>query len=95
MCFSPQADVAGGLVICAIGIDAVRHAGPCAGLLIAVLYVVAVCGTLLMPGCRTVVIFALSTSLPSSSLPGSLFLGSLLCTAASPNPILNAPGPAG
>ena len=25
MCFSPQADVAGGLVICAIGIDAVRH----------------------------------------------------------------------
>ncbi len=25
MCFSPQADVAGGLVICAIGVDAVRH----------------------------------------------------------------------
>jgi hypothetical protein len=25
VCFSPQADVAGGLVICAIGIDAVRH----------------------------------------------------------------------
>jgi uncharacterized protein DUF6629 len=25
MCFSPQADVGGGLVICAIGIDAVRH----------------------------------------------------------------------
>ncbi|MGD0702923.1 MAG: DUF6629 family protein [Trebonia sp.] len=25
MCFSPQADVAGGLLICAIGIDAVRH----------------------------------------------------------------------
>ena len=25
MCFSPQADLAGGLVICAIGIDAVRH----------------------------------------------------------------------
>jgi hypothetical protein len=25
MCFSPQADVVGGLVICAIGIDAVRH----------------------------------------------------------------------
>src|ERR1700732_3562584 len=25
MCFSPQADIAGGLVICAIGIDAVRH----------------------------------------------------------------------
>src|ERR1035437_3900564 len=25
MCFSPQADVAGGVLICAIGIDAVRH----------------------------------------------------------------------
>jgi hypothetical protein len=25
VCFSPQADVAGGLVICAIGVDAVRH----------------------------------------------------------------------
>ena len=25
MCFSPQADVVGGLVVCAIGIDAVRH----------------------------------------------------------------------
>ena len=25
MCFSPQADIAGGLVICAIGIDALRH----------------------------------------------------------------------
>jgi hypothetical protein len=25
VCFSPQADVAGGLLICAIGIDAVRH----------------------------------------------------------------------
>ena len=25
MCFSPQADLAGGLVICAIGVDAVRH----------------------------------------------------------------------
>ena len=25
VCFSPQADIAGGLVICAIGIDAVRH----------------------------------------------------------------------
>jgi hypothetical protein len=25
VCFSPQADVGGGLVICAIGIDAVRH----------------------------------------------------------------------
>jgi hypothetical protein len=25
VCFSPQADLAGGLVICAIGIDAVRH----------------------------------------------------------------------
>jgi hypothetical protein len=25
VCFSPQADVVGGLVICAIGIDAVRH----------------------------------------------------------------------
>lgn len=25
MCFSPQADVLGGLVICAIGVDAVRH----------------------------------------------------------------------
>ena len=25
MCFSPQADVAGGLVICAIGVYAVRH----------------------------------------------------------------------
>lgn len=25
MCFSPQADVVGGLVICAIGVDAVRH----------------------------------------------------------------------
>jgi hypothetical protein len=27
MCFSPQADVVGGLVICAIGVDAVRHIG--------------------------------------------------------------------
>jgi hypothetical protein len=27
VCFSPQADVGGGLLICAIGIDAVRHAG--------------------------------------------------------------------
>lgn len=27
MCFSPQADVLGGLVICAIGVDAVRHVG--------------------------------------------------------------------
>lgn len=25
MCFSPQADIVGGLVICAIGVDAVRH----------------------------------------------------------------------
>jgi hypothetical protein len=25
MCFSPQADIGGGLVICAIGVDAVRH----------------------------------------------------------------------
>src|ERR1700733_3867600 len=25
VCFSPQADVVGGLVICAIGVDAVRH----------------------------------------------------------------------
>jgi hypothetical protein len=25
MCFSPQADVAGGVLICAIGIDAIRH----------------------------------------------------------------------
>src|ERR1700689_3318914 len=25
VCFSPQADVVGGLVVCAIGIDAVRH----------------------------------------------------------------------
>ena len=25
MCFSPQADLVGGLVICAIGVDAVRH----------------------------------------------------------------------
>jgi Family of unknown function (DUF6629) len=25
VCFSPQADIAGGLVICAIGVDAVRH----------------------------------------------------------------------
>ena len=25
MCFSPQADIAGGLVITAIGVDAVRH----------------------------------------------------------------------
>ena len=25
MCFSPQADVGGGVLICAIGIDAVRH----------------------------------------------------------------------
>ena len=25
MCFSPQADLAGGLVICAIGVDAARH----------------------------------------------------------------------
>ena len=27
MCFSPQADVGGGLLICAIGVDAVRHIG--------------------------------------------------------------------
>lgn len=27
MCFSPQADVAGGLLICAIGVDAIRHIG--------------------------------------------------------------------
>ena len=27
MCFSPQADIAGGLLICAIGVDAVRHIG--------------------------------------------------------------------
>jgi hypothetical protein len=27
VCFSPEADVVGGLVICAIGVDAVRHAG--------------------------------------------------------------------
>jgi hypothetical protein len=27
MCFSPQADVIGGVVICAIGVDAVRHIG--------------------------------------------------------------------
>jgi hypothetical protein len=27
VCFSPQADVGGGLVICAIGVDAVRHIG--------------------------------------------------------------------
>jgi hypothetical protein len=27
VCFSPQADVVGGLVICAIGVDAVRHIG--------------------------------------------------------------------
>src|SRR5580704_8195038 len=27
MCFSPQADLVGGLVICAIGVDAVRHVG--------------------------------------------------------------------
>ncbi len=129
MCFSPQADVVGGLVICAIGIDAVRHVrqrreflalawipllpvfvplavivleptrrrklmmvpfastgtvvavilfaamvrGPVGvtlapyhlsygirvtdGLLIVVLYVVAVCGTLLISGYRDVVIF--------------------------------------
>src|ERR1700677_2194326 len=25
MCFSPQADLGGGLLICAIGVDAVRH----------------------------------------------------------------------
>ena len=25
MCFSPQADLVGGLLICAIGVDAVRH----------------------------------------------------------------------
>jgi len=25
VCFSPQADVAGGVLICAIGVDAVRH----------------------------------------------------------------------
>ena len=25
MCFSPQADLVGGVVICAIGVDAVRH----------------------------------------------------------------------
>jgi hypothetical protein len=27
VCFSPQADVGGGLLICAIGVDAVRHIG--------------------------------------------------------------------
>jgi len=27
VCFSPEADVVGGLVICAIGVDAVRHVG--------------------------------------------------------------------
>ena len=27
MCFSPEADVVGGMVICAIGVDAVRHIG--------------------------------------------------------------------
>jgi hypothetical protein len=27
MCFSPQADAGGGLLICAIGVDAVRHIG--------------------------------------------------------------------
>ena len=27
MCFSPQADIVGGVVICAIGVDAVRHIG--------------------------------------------------------------------
>ncbi len=27
MCFSPEADIAGGLVICAIGVNAVRHIG--------------------------------------------------------------------
>jgi hypothetical protein len=27
MCFSPEADIAGGLLICAIGVDAVRHIG--------------------------------------------------------------------
>ena len=27
MCFSPQADVGGGLLICAIGVDAVCHIG--------------------------------------------------------------------
>ena len=27
MCFSPQADIGGGLLICAIGVDAVRHIG--------------------------------------------------------------------
>jgi hypothetical protein len=27
MCFSPEADIVGGLVICAIGVDAVRHIG--------------------------------------------------------------------
>jgi hypothetical protein len=27
VCFSPEADVVGGLVICAIGVDAVRHIG--------------------------------------------------------------------
>jgi hypothetical protein len=27
VCFSPQADVAGGLLICAIGVDADRHIG--------------------------------------------------------------------
>jgi hypothetical protein len=27
MCFSPQADIVGGAVICAIGVDAVRHIG--------------------------------------------------------------------
>ncbi len=25
MCFSPQADIAGGVIVCAIGVDAVRH----------------------------------------------------------------------
>jgi hypothetical protein len=104
MCFSPQADVVGGLVICAIGIDAVRHVrqrrefprwhgSPCCescpyhlsydirvtdGLLIVVLYVVAVCGALLISGTATSLSSAPSTSLPSSSLPGSLFPGSLL-----------------
>ena len=27
MCFSPEADIGGGLLICAIGVDAVRHIG--------------------------------------------------------------------
>jgi hypothetical protein len=27
VCFSPEADVVGGLVICAVGVDAVRHVG--------------------------------------------------------------------